>query len=187
MKKGTIIALCIVGALTCVGVLMAGKLIGAYNTATGTEKRLFAQNEQKLNNLSQYSNKIVEMAQIPEMYKADYGDVLKGAISGTYGPNGSEQAMLWLKERNIDFDSFLYANIQTEIVAGRNAFENEQKKLLDMKAQYETMLDTFPNNFVLKGLFGFPKINMDDMKVIKSGMAVEAQKTGVENGMKLRK
>ncbi|HBY65964.1 MAG TPA: hypothetical protein DEG42_06285, partial [Acholeplasmataceae bacterium] len=105
MKKGTIIALCIVGALTCVGVLMAGKLIGAYNTATGTEKRLFAQNEQKLNNLSQYSNKIVEMAQIPEMYKADYGDVLKGAISGTYGPNGSEQAMLWLKERNIDFDS----------------------------------------------------------------------------------
>lgn len=185
MSKGLIITLCVIGFLVMFvgGMFLSG--VGVYNGAVRMEKGVVAQYEQNQNNLSQYSNKIGEMVQIPTMYKDDFKEVLTGALQGRYGKDGSKATFQFLKEHEINFDSSLYAKIQTVIEAGRNHFEADQKTLIDKKRQYETKLDTFPGNIVL-GALGFPKINLADYKILKSEYAADAFKKGVESGLKLR-
>lgn len=184
MSKGMMFGLAIIVALVVFGgsVVMYG--VGVYNTGVRTENSIVAQYEQNQNNLSQYSNKVMEMVQVPEMYKNDYKDVLVSAIQGTYGEDGAKQAMLWLKERNIDFDSSLYGKIQDAVSIGRDKFENEQKKLIDRQRAYEDMLGTVPKGLIL-GFFGFPTGKMDDIKIVKSDYSNKSFETGVENGLKL--
>jgi hypothetical protein len=71
------------------------------------------------------------------------------------------------------------------IEAGRKDFEREQKKLIDLKRQYETMLETFPRGFILKFL-GFPKVDLNTFNIVTSEYSNDAFKSGVDKGIKLR-
>lgn len=185
LSTGTKIGFGIAGLFVIIGLFTALTLISQYNSGVHLEKRVSAQYQQNQNNLSSYSNKIAEACQVPSMYADDYRSLLKDTVQGTYGKDGAKQAMLWLKERNINYDAGMYQKLQQMIEAGRDKFENEQKKLIDLKRQYETKLDTFPGGVVLR-MFGFPKIDLDEIKIITSGYANKAFDTGVEDGLKLR-
>jgi hypothetical protein len=184
MSKGMIAVLSVGVAMLVFVACVAMWVVGIYNTGVRTENSIVAQYEQNQNNMSQYSNKVMEMVQVPDMYKNDYKEVLTGAIQGTYGKDGAKQAMLWLKERNIDFDSSLYVKIQDAVSIGRDKFENEQKKLIDRQRAYEDMLGTVPKGVIL-GVFGFPTDKMDDIKVVKSDYSNKAFESGVENGLNI--
>jgi hypothetical protein len=172
-----------VAMLVCVGsFVMYG--VSAYNGAIKTENSLVAQYEQNQNNLSQYSNKIGEMVQIPTMYKNDYKEVITGALQGRYGKDGSQAMFQFLKEHEINFDSSLYGKIQDAMVIGRDKFENEQKKLIDRQRVYQDMIGTVPKGLLLK-MFGFPTNKVKEIKIVKSGYSNEAFDSGVENGIKL--
>lgn len=184
MKTWMIVTGVFVALIVFVGSII-GYGVSVNNTAVRTENSLVAQYEQNQNNLSQYSNKIVEMVQVPEMYKNDYKDVITSALTGRYGANGSQAQFQWLKEHNINFDSSLYGKIQDEMAIGRDKFENEQKKLIDRKRVYEDALGTFPHGVLLKAL-GFPTDKIKDIKIIKSEYSNNAFETGVDNGLKLK-
>lgn len=185
MSTGTIVALCSLGAFLLFTVITVFSVIGINNTAVKAENGIKAQYEQNQNNLSQYSNKVMEAAQVPSMYKDDFKEVLTGALTGRYGKDGSKAAFQWIKEHDIKFDSSLYTKIQNIIESGRDRFETDQKLLIDKKRLYATSLETFPNGMVL-GALGFPKIDLDEYKIVKSGYANDAFKSGVEDGIKLR-
>lgn len=185
MSKGTIIGLSAAGFLALVTVMMIFAGVGLYNGAVKSEKGVEAQYEQNQNNLSQYSNKVAEAAQIPAMYRDDFSKVVTDALTGRYGKDGSQASFQWIKEHNIDFDSSMYTKIQSIIEAGRDRFEVDQKLLIDKKRAYETRLDTVPGGIVLR-MLGFPKIDLDEFKIVKSGYSNEAFSTGEENGLKLR-
>lgn len=185
MKAWMIAALFFVVFLVLAGSLIAWG-VGKYNTAAKTENSLVAQDKACQSNLSQYSNKIAEMIQVPTQYKNDYKDVLTAALQGRYGKDGSKATFQWLKEHNIAFDSSLYGKVQDQIAIGRDKFENEQKKLIDRQRVYEDSLSTFPDGVFLK-FFGFPTAKVANIKIIKSGYANEVYETGIDNGLKLNK
>lgn len=185
MNTGVIVGLVLLAIVGVFGASAIGLGISANNQAVGFETGIKAQYEQCQNNLSQYSNKVAEAAQVPTMYKSDFKEVVSASMQGRYGQNGSQAAFQWLKEHNIAFDSTLYVQLQRMIEAGRNAFEIEQKTLIDKKRQYEATLGTVPTGTIMK-LVGFPKIDLAKYDIVKSGYSNKAFETKQEDGLKLR-
>ena len=170
-------------------ILIIGTVVGSYvsnyNYGNRAEQQILAEYENTQNILSQYSNKIAEIAQVPGMARDDLEEVYTAVMGGRYGNDGSKAMMQWITEQNPQIDASLYTNIQQAMEAGRNKFENSQTKLIDHKRAYETNL-----GYLWKGMWlriaGYPKIDLDEIKIIKSSYSNEAYETGVEDGIKLR-
>ena len=173
----------VVGAL--VTIMVALSIIGMNNSAVTMEKEIEAQYTQNQNSRSQMVNSIAEVAQVPELYKDDYKEVLTAAVTGTYGEGGSKAVFQWIKERDIDFSPDLYTKIQTMVESLRAQFAHEQELLIDKKRLYETKLEKFPGVFVYR-ILGFPKIDLDKFKVVVSQDNAKVFAEGVEAPMSLR-
>ena len=185
MKTGTIvgIGMAAIFFLTLFGLVFG--VIGINNSAVRMEKNITAQYEQNQNSRSAYVNSVAEAAQVPEMYKNDFKEVLTAEMSGRYGDKGSQATFQWLKEHNINFSAELYTKLQTMIEAGRLRFSNEQEMLIEKKRVYETRLETFPGSIVL-GFLGFPKIDLASYKIVTSKDNAKVFQEGVEDTIKLR-
>lgn len=184
------IALIALGVVFGILALFAGVLfasyVSAYNLGNNYEKVIVAQYKNNQNILSSYYNKIEELVQVPSMYKDDFKEIVTASMQGRYGADGSRASFQWLKEHNINFDASLYKNIQQNIEAGRNEFQQSQTMLLDKRRQYETDLGTFWTGMWLR-LAGYPKIDLSKYDIIVSDKASEAFASGKENSIKLRK
>lgn len=176
-----IVAIIVASVLGLVAVFAAISYISAFNYGNQAEKQLSATMTNNRNILSQYGQKLQEVAQVPEMYKNDLVEVAKAAIQGRYGANGSQATMQWLKEQNPSLDVSIYKKVQQIVESGRNDFERNQTKLIDQKRVYETALGSFWQGMWLR-IAGYPKINLDDIKIVSTDRADEAFKTGKESG-----
>lgn len=164
----------------------ATNYINAANYGATAEAGIKAQYTQNQNVLGQYTQKVQEVAQVPGMMRDDLSKVTKDAIQGRYGADGSKAVFQMIKEQNPTLDSKAYLKIQQIIEAGRDDFQNEQKKLIDLKRSYETNLNYFMKGFFMR-MAGYPKINLDDYKVITNDYTQNAFKAGKESGpLKLR-
>lgn len=166
-------------------VLLATATVGVYNDCVTNEKGIEAQYKQNQNNYDNYTKKVLEVAQVPAMYRDDLTAVTKAAISGRYGANGSKAVFQFLKEQNPNLDSSLYVQIQRVIEAGRNGFEADQKVLLEKKRIYEVMTGTFPNNLIA-GFFKFPSEKISKMDIVTSAETEDAFKSKKSAPLKLR-
>ena len=185
MSKGMIVVLGVVGMCIFVVISLIMVVVGMNNSAVLMEKSITAQYEQNQNSRSQYVNTIAEAVQIPEMYKNDFKEVIAADMSGRYGKDGSKATFQWIKERNLNFNSELYTKLQTMIEAGRARFAHEQEMLIDKKRLYETKLAVFPGSMVYP-MMGFPKIDLDKIKIIKSKDNTKVFSDGVEAPLKLK-
>lgn len=185
ISTGAIAALAVLGCAVLIGVLMLVMFIGTFNTAVELEKGLEASYEDSQNVLSQYSLKIAESAQIPEMYTNDLKAVYTATVQGRYGEAGSQAMMQWIQEHNPNFDASLYKTIQQQIEAGRNKFEVSQRLVIEKKKIYETQLSYAVTGTLLR-IMGFPKIDLDKIKIVKSEHSNNAFSSGVDKGLKLR-
>lgn len=159
--------------------------VGTRNDLVRQENGIKAQYKQNQNSFAEMTNKIREMAQIPDMYAADLEKVTKAAIEGRYGKDGSKAVFQFIQEHNPTLDSSLYGRIQQAIESSRGKFAEEQRMLLDKKRVYENNLDTFPENMVA-GLFGFPRIDLDQFDIVTSQETEDAFKAKKAGPMKLR-
>lgn len=159
--------------------------ISAANYGNTAERQLDAIWSNNQNVLGQYTLKVQEAAQVPEMYKNDLKEVVTAAVQGRYGDSGSKAVVQWLKEANIPFDSKLYTNMQQIIEAGRNQFTTEQTRLIDVKRSYETNLGYVWRGFWLK-MAGYPKIDLAKFKPVVAGDTARAFETGQQAPIKLR-
>lgn len=186
MNKTLVVGLVGAAVLGILALVIGGSYVSAFNRGNVMEQQIKAQYEQNQNVLAQYGQKVQEIASVPAMYRDDLKEVVTAAMQGRYGADGSKAVFQWIKEHNVNFDSTLYTKIQQTIEAGRNQFQNEQEKLIDIKRQYETQLGYFWGGMWLR-IAGYPKINLADYKVVKTDAAVEAFTTGKEKGpIKLR-
>lgn len=176
------------GGLLVLAIIGAGmaSYISANNYGTAVEARLKAKQDDNRNIFAQYGQKIVEIAQVPEMYKNDLKEVVVGAIEGRYGEDGSQATWQWIQEQNPTIDTGIYAKIQQTIVAGRDEFKNGQTGMLDIKRSYETSLGYFWKGMWLR-IAGFPKIDLDAYRIVSTQRADKAFDTGREDApIKLR-
>ena len=190
MKQGVKTALIVAGVLAVLLVPVAmiiGIFMDTYNTAISYETGINRVYKDAQNVLSSHSNKIAEASQVPGMARDDLVVVIREAIGGRYGADGSKATWQWIKEQNPTVDPALYRNLQTMIEAGRNKYENSQRMVLDQCAEYENYRNYLVSGFMLR-IMGFPKIQDIDKVCtpIVSGYTQEAYETGVENGIKLR-
>ena len=174
-----------ISVLSLIGLLVMS-YISNYNYGNEAENQIRAEYSNMENILAQYSLKVVEASQVTQMKTEDLSRVTKEALSGRYGPNGTQAVFQWIQENypgNVTDD--LYVQIQQIIEAGRDKFENAQTKFIDTKKVYETNLGYFWKGLWLR-IAGYPKINLNDYKIISSEHAVKAFEKGVDTPVKLR-
>jgi hypothetical protein len=163
-------------ALVFIGVIVLGALAGvssyvsAYNYGNNMENQLKAVKSDNKNIYAQYGQKVLEIAQVPDMYAADLVKVTTAAIEGRYGKEGSKATFQWIQEHNPSLDASLYKKIQQVIEAGRTDFENGQRRQIDIRRQYETQLGTFWGGMWLK-FAGYPKVDLKEFDIVSTEQA----------------
>ena len=175
-----------IGVIAMLAMVVGGSYISAYNTGNRLENGIKASYLDNQNVLSQYSQKIAEAAQIPAMQAEDNRNLIVAALDARYGPEGSKAMFQFIQEQNPTLNSEVYTQIQRMIEAGRNDFRVAQTKLIDQKRVYETQLGSFWGGTWMS-IAGYPKINLDDYKIIVNVQTQNTFENGVEAGpIKLR-
>lgn len=166
--------------------IFATSYISANNYGAKVEADLRAARDDNQNILAQYQQKILEVVQVPEMYKEDLKGILTAEMQGRYGSEGSKATFQWLQERALNFDSKLYSNVQDLIAGGRKDFERGQTRMIDIRKGYDAQLGYFWRGMFLR-LAGYPKVNMSDFNPITTDRVEETYKNGKESSpLKLR-
>lgn len=159
---------------------------GAHNTANTAEQGIKGAYTENQNVLSQFGLKVQEAAQVPTIATEDLEKILTAGNESRYGENGSQASFQVLREAYPgQIDPSLYRNLQDIIAGGRTDFAASQKKLIDRKVAYETQLGSFWTGAWMKAA-GFPKIKLDEYKVVTSARSDKAFTTGQDEAIKLR-
>jgi hypothetical protein len=176
----------VLGVVGFAAVVSAISYFSAASTGNRMEQGIKAQYEQDQNKLSEYSLKVTEAAQVPGLAKDHIIEVSKAAMQGRYGADGSKAVFQSIKEAYPGtVDPALYLKIQSIIESGRTSFSIEQEKLIDKKRVYETALGA-PWQGLWLGIAGYPRINLDDYKIVKSDYSNQSFGTGVDSGVKIK-
>jgi hypothetical protein len=174
-----------IGAIIIAVAALVITYITTANFGNRMEQEIQAVYDNRTNVLSQYTLKVQEAAQIPEMYKADFKEVVAAALQGRYGSDGSQATVQWIKESNLHFDSAMYHRLQTLIESGRNEYQREETRLIDVVRVYKTNLGYVWTGYWLERA-GYPKIDLTKYKPITSADAQHAVEAGVQGPIKLR-
>jgi hypothetical protein len=159
--------------------------VGAHNSANKYEKTIIAAYENNKNVLSNVTAKLLQTAQVNKKYAADVKELATAALSARYGESGSKATMQWIKEKNGgNLDAKIYTRLMDVIEAGRNEFQVNQSILLDKKRAYTTELDSYFTGMLMAGK-GFPKIKLDEYKIVISQGVIDTFETGVEKEVQL--
>lgn len=184
MKVTTIAAAAVVAV---VGLAVVGSYISAANYGVEAEAGIKAKYRDNENIYAQGTQKVIEIAQVPDMYAADLKEVVKAAIQGRYGENGSQATFQWLKEQNPSLDSSMYKKIQQVIESFRDEFKNAQTGLLDRCQTYEKQRGYVWSGFWLR-MAGYPKQDIEKMCMpISTNKARQTFDSGIDTGIQLRK
>jgi hypothetical protein len=186
MSKGKVIGICAgVGTLLIFGTLLI-MFVSYYNYGNSTERQIEAVWENNQNVLSSYTNRVMEMAQVNEMYRDDVREVIEAALSARYGDEGMRSTWSWVQEQNPSLDASVYTRLQQTIESGRQEFRVAQTRLIDVKRNYNTALGALPGKFFLS-FAGYPTIDLDSFNVIISQEAQDAFESGVDAPVRLRR
>lgn len=169
-------------------VIGVGGIIGmytsAYDTANNYEHNIERLNKGSESQLSNFTLKVQEQAQIPGMYKDDLKEVLKTYFESR-GQQNDTYVRSFVKQAMPDFSPKMYETLMVTIDAGRDAFNNIQKQKIDACADYGEFRGKFWNKKIISG--DFPSKNIEDMcKVISDERTQTAFKTGKQEAIKLR-
>lgn len=149
------------------------------------ENQIKAQYEQNKNTLSAYSTSMLESVQVPEMAKNALKELIEASMQGRYGPDGAKNVFLSIQEAYPgQLDSALYTRLQDQIVAGRANFADNQKMLIGKVQVYQVALDTFWSGLWLH-IAGFPRLNLDDYKIVVDSRTTDIFNTGVDKPLNL--
>lgn len=184
--SNALVALISIGVL--IGVLLmviVPSYISAANYGNRTEQALEAKYQDNENIYAQGTQAVMEIAQVPTMYKNDLLELVKADIQGRYGKDGSQATMQWLKERQLSLDASMYKAIQQQILAFRNKFENSQRELLDKRRAYQTALGNVWEGFWLARA-GYPKIDLKKYDIVTTDKARQTFETKRDTGIQLR-
>jgi len=175
----------ILGFFLIVGIVALSSYISWANYGNRQEQALDAQYQDNQNILAQYTTKITEMVQVPEMYRDDLEKIIKDTFSGRYGADGSKAIVQFIKEQNLNLDPSMYKEIQTQIIAGRDKFENSQSILLDERRSYKTQLGNVWSGFWLR-LAGYPKVDLAKFDPVINEHTEKAFASKKDEGLQLK-
>lgn len=172
MNKLMIVAAGIFGAMALLGLMLIFGYIDFTNTANRFENGIKAQYSENQNVYDNGWKKVTEVAQVPQAQVAALKDVYMGAISGTFGANGSQALLQAFQVHQINIDQQTYVRIQTVIEEFRNAFQQRQSEMVSRTQAYENFLTATTSGRFYNMLGNYPHIDME-----KYTKLVTSQKT----------
>jgi uncharacterized protein (UPF0333 family) len=174
-----------IGSVLLIGVITS--YVGAANQGNQLEVAIKAKYADNENVYANGTQKVIEIAQVPEMYRDDLSKVTRDAIGGRYGEGGSKAVFQMLREQNPTLDASMYTRIQQVIEAFRNEFKNSQTALLDQCRNYETLRGNVWSGFWMARA-GYPKRDIDKMcTIVSTAKAAQTFETKRDTGIQLRK
>jgi len=173
---GIVALIAIVAIVVVLGGIFFMSYVSAANYGNATEARLKAKLQDNENVLSSGYQQLKGVAGATSMARDDQIAIFKAAIQGRYGPNGSQQVFLMVKEANGGADPQLYRKVQQVVESTQKEFQNSQTQMLDILRTYQTALGSFWQGMWLK-FAGYPKINFADYAIVSSDAAADAFKT----------
>lgn len=182
LRPGPIISVILVVVLA---VFFLSNYIKWGNYGASQENALTAQLDSNKNNMGQLTLKVKEAMKVAQVNNEDLNDIIRGAIEGRYGDEGTQNAMLWVKENYPGtYDPALYVNVQQAILAGRTDFEFKQNQLIEKVRIYKNATDFFWSGLWLK-IAGYPRstFNWDDYKPVVAGDTQQKFETKVDGGL----
>lgn len=187
MSKGLLLSVgaALASSLVVAVLVIASSWVSYSNLGNSYEQRLEAKWQDNQNVLGQYTIRVAEMAQVPEMYRDDLKEVIAATFEGRYGADGSRATFQWIQEQNLQFDSSMYNRLQQTMEAGRLEFANRQTELIDIKRAYNTDLGNVWSGMWLK-FAGYPKVDLDKYKPVVAAGTAETFRSGVDAGVTLR-
>ncbi len=180
-----IVLLVIVGFFAVCGIGFFSSYVSMHNYGNATEAQLDSQYQNSQNLYATYTNKVLEISQLPAMYRDDLIKVVTASMQGRYGKEGSKATWQFLTEHNPTLDSTLYNKIANVIDAGRTEFANSQTLILDTRRSYKTELGSFWNGFMLR-LAGYPKVDLSKYDPVINDKTEQAFKTKKDEPVQLR-
>lgn len=175
------IVLCVLGIIVFLGAIVIGIFVSANNTGVRHDAGLKATHGNNQNILSNYYQKVGEVAQVPGMQAEAQKEIIEAALSGRYGADGSRAVFQSIQEHNPNVSEQMYVKIQTVIEAGRDEFKNNQTLLSDKVRAYEVALNSLPGGMVMR-IMGFPRVPLEKYKLITTAAVDTVYEAGKESG-----
>lgn len=174
--------------ILCIFVVVIGGIISANNTAATLESGIIASDKNSQNVLGQYAPKLKEALGVTKLQTNAIVEVISGANESRYGKSGSQASIQWIQEQNPNLDQGSYRRIIDMIEAGRNDFQNTQKRKIDMIQTYRTNINLFPGK-LFYGMLGYPTPGFFEKydKIVISDHAADAFEIGRDNGIDVSK
>lgn len=185
MSESSKLFLIVIVSMLLATLFIGCEFISTNNECVRQESALEAQYKQNKNNYNSYFMKLHEASQVPAMYLEDLKKLYDSAMKGRYGADGTAATLQFIIEHNPTLDQKSYLHIQQMIESGRDAFEEQQKLLLDKKRVYENYLNEFPTNAWAKAL-GFPKKNLNEFDIVVGTETENVFETKHDQAIKLR-
>ncbi len=180
MKK-----LVVLGALGAVVLFWVVGMFGFRGDAVKIEERADGQIQRNKASHATMVSEVAEVAQVPGMYTEDLSKVVAAEMEGRYGKEGSQAMFQFFKERNLPFDSTLYANVQRVIEKNRERFLADQTMMVDIAREYKTLLRS-NRALMYNWALGFPKVDLSKYDVIATARTDKAFETHRDEPTKLR-
>lgn len=184
MKTGIVVlcAFLLVLILGGLGIFMS--YTGTYDKANAFENRIERLDKASKSELSTFTLKVQDQAQIPAMYSDDLQKVLKTYFEGR-GKQDEQYIRSFVNQAIPNVSPKMYENLMITIDAGREAFNNIQKQKIDACSEYKEYRNKFWNKKILSG--DFPTQGIDkSCQVVSDARTNTAFETGVQESIKLR-
>ena len=171
------------GAALLVVIFLVSTYIGYYNEGVTKEAEIIEQYKQNQNAYSNFSLSIVEQLHVADAYAGKVADVIKAALEGRYGDDGSDAMVNAVKEAYpASLNSNMHESILQQIAAGRTEFKFDQNKLLSKVRGYNQELQQFWSGKWLAAA-GYPKIKLEDYDIVLSGKTRKTFETKTDDGL----
>ena len=143
MNLTKILILTVVGLALFLGIFWFVADITYNNKAIELYKACDAQNSNIENVHNEMWSILRDQAKVPASYAKSFDKIYTNMISGRYS-KGDGTLMKWIQEANPNFSDKLYDKLMDNIEIQRTNFANQQKRMIDIKREYETYITKKP-------------------------------------------
>lgn len=149
-----------------------------HDQAVTTENQIKKLNTDSEVALSTMTIKIQDAVGLNKTYTDSLKEVVRAAVEGRYGKDGSKATMQWIQEQNPTVDSKMFMKVHDIIDGGNTEFQISQNRKTELCTSYETTRDTLVKGFFLR-LAGFPKKDVETLcRVVLDDSTDKAFKSG---------
>lgn len=178
-KIGVVVGAVALVIVAIVAMVFYSKVNGLRNTAISKETALVSQYKDNQNELSTYILQFKETMGVANVGADRLEDILVDAVKGRYdgnmepGDSGSMFSAIAEAYPDLTATSESYAKVQDLVVSGRNAYKNQQTKLLDMIRDYDSWRNRdFIDSLIVRDWIGAPT---DLLKVNVAGVTYKGE------------